>query len=421
MSLEKSPFLAVIGAGPAGLMAAETAASAGVRVSVYDAMPSFGRKFLLAGKGGLNLTHSEPLDRFSCQYENRQPDFEHLLKNFGPADVREWARGLGIETFAGSSGRIFPLDMKAAPLLRAWLRKLRSLNVTFYPRHKWVGWCEQGFPRFMSPKGECTIQPAAVILALGGGSWKILGSDGAWVDLLRTRGLDVVELKPSNCGFNVDWSEHFKARFAGNPLKPVAITFQDTQSRIHSQKGELIITESGVEGSLIYKFSAQFRKLIEENGKADIELDLAPDKSEVILAQALAKPRKSRTASNHLHKVAGFNGLQSGLLREVLDTIDFSNPARLAELIKHFPLGLVSTRPLDEAISSAGGVPFELLDENLMLRQCPGWFCAGEMLDFEAPTGGYLLTASFATGFAAGLGAVKWLAGFSIARNEMKI
>ncbi len=387
-------------------MAAEVLNGGGMQVELFDAMPSVGRKFLLAGKGGMNLTHSEALTPFLSRYGKRQTEIAALLAAFGPDDLRAWVQGLGIDTFVGSSGRVFPTDMKAAPLLRAWLHRLRGDGVNFHVRHRWLGWTEAGELRFASPAGETTETFDAVILALGGGSWARLGSDGAWVPLLRARGVEVAELKPSNCGFDVAWSTHFRERFAGQPLKSVTLTFGEFQ-----RQGEFVVTEHGIEGSLIYAASAAIRDTIEANGGAQIYLDLAPGKSLQRVITEVAHPRGSRSLSSHLQSRAGITGVKAGLLREVLGKDGYADMQRLAAAIKALPLTLVAPRPLDEAISSAGGVRFEAMDANLMLNALPGVFCAGEMLDWEAPTGGYLLTACFASGFVAGKGVLTWLTG----------
>jgi hypothetical protein len=403
---EKSiPRVAVIGGGPAGLMAAEVLSQANVQVDLFDAMPSVGRKFLLAGKGGMNLTHSEARTPFLTRYGQRQAQIEPLLDVFGPEALRDWVHDLGIDTFVGSSGRVFPTDMKAAPLLRAWLHRLRAASVNFHVRHRWLGWAEQGALRFATPAGETTQTADAVILALGGGSWARLGSDGAWAPLLRERRVDVAALKPSNCGFEAAWSAHFRERFAGQPVKSVALTFGEFQ-----RQGEFVITEHGVEGSLIYAASAAIRDEIEAHGNARIWLDLAPGKSLQRVITEVTHPRGSRSISSHLQSRAGITGVRAGLLRELLPREDYADPQRLAAAIKALPLTLIEPRPLDEAISSAGGVVFEALDTRLMLNALPGVFCAGEMLDWEAPTGGYLLTACFASGRVAGAGALDWLA-----------
>lgn len=391
-------------------MAAETAAAQGLRVEIHDAMPSVGRKFLLAGKGGLNLTHGEPFAAFIGRYGARRGVLEPLLAEFGPAALRDWASGLGVETFVGSSGRVFPVDMKAAPLLRAWLRRLRELGVVFHVRHRWRGFGEDGSLRFETPRGLRAVRTDAVILALGGGSWARLGSDGAWVPLLQARGIAVCPLRPSNCGFDVGWSGHFRNRYAGRPVKSVVAEFVDPAGTRHCRAGEFIVTETGVEGGLIYALSAPLRDTLEAAGAATLYLDLAPDREQPRIAEALAQPRGSRSLANHWKRTVGIEGVKAGLLREILPAEILADPIRLAAAIKALPMRPVAPRPLDEAISSAGGVAFEALDENLMVRDRPGLFCAGEMLDWEAPTGGYLLTACFATGRAAGRGAALWLA-----------
>ncbi len=401
--------IAIIGAGPTGLMAAEAAIHGGMRVDVYDGMASVGRKFLLAGKGGLNLTHAEPLDPFLARYGKREANLRPFITAFGSTELRDWAQGLGIGSFVGSSGRVFPTDQKAAPLLRAWLHRLRKAGVVFHSRHRWQGWNEDGELCFNTPSGLHQTKADAVILALGGGSWSRLGSDGAWVPLLSDRGVTVASLRPSNCGFDYPWSEHFRTRFAGQPVKTVGISFTDAEGEEHSQRGEFVVTENGVEGHLIYALSAQLRDTIEALGIATPRLDLTPGRALKRLVSDLSKPRGSASMAKHLQKRAGIDGVKAVLLRELAYPEDFEEPARLAAVIKSLPLRLRATRPLDEAISTAGGVAFEALNENLMVRAMPGVFCAGEMLDWEAPTGGYLLTACFATGKAAGEGAIEWI------------
>jgi uncharacterized flavoprotein (TIGR03862 family) len=404
------PQVAVIGGGPAGLMAAETLIRGGARVDLYDRMPSLGRKFLLAGRGGLNLTHSEPRDAFLSRYGTHRKDIEPLLGAFGPEDLRAWAEELGVETFVGSSGRVFPREMKAAPLLRAWLHRLRETGARFHVRHRWLGW-EGDALRFAGPEGEGRVRADAVVLALGGGSWSKFGSDGAWVPLLAGRDIPVAPLKPANCGFDVGWSAHFRDRFAGQPVKPVVLAFTDSEGDTEHRQGEFVVTETGVEGSLIYGFSARLRDEIEATGSALIHLDLAPGRDLPRLTEEIARPRGARSISSHLQSRVGLKGVKTGLLREALAAEDFTDPVRLATGIKALPLRLIAPRPLEEAISSAGGVEFSALDERLMVRALPGVFCAGEMLDWEAPTGGYLLTACFASGRAAAAGALEWLAG----------
>ncbi|MBS1160338.1 MAG: family flavoprotein [Proteobacteria bacterium] len=398
--------LAIIGGGPAGLMAAEVlAAGQGAEVAVYDAMPSLGRKFLMAGKGGMNITHAEPLPDFIGRYGERQEEIARLLDGFGPQALRDWIHGLGIETFIGTSGRVFPSGMKAAPLLRAWLHRLRQQGVHFHVRHRWLGWTPEGALRFATPEGGREITADAVILALGGGSWSKLGSDGAWVPLLAERGIAIAPLKPANCGFDVGWTPYFRERFAGQPVKPVIAAIGERR-----QQGEFNITATGIEGGLIYALSAPLRDRLAQHGAAALTLDLAPGRSLERLTADLAQARGRDTLANHLRRRAGIEGVKAGLLRELCRPETFQSPLALASAIKALPLPVGATRPLDEAISSAGGVSFAGLDGQLMVRGLPGVFCAGEMLDWEAPTGGYLLTACFASGWAAGHGLLAWLA-----------
>ncbi len=440
----------VIGAGPAGLMAAEAAVAAGAAdVQVFDAMPSAGRKFLLAGKGGLNLTHSEPLPAFLQRYGAREEAMAPWLHAFGPEHLRDWARGLGIDTFVGTSGRVFPTDMKAAPLLRAWLQRLRAQGVQLHMRHRWLGWQEAppapqaSGPalqrlRFSCPAGERVVQAHAVVLALGGGSWARLGSDGAWMDLLQAHGVATAPLAPANCGFDVlrpaphaglepptrreflrellgaqepapGWSPYFVERHAGQPFKSVAVRFTDSQGQVFSRRGEFVATATGVEGSLVYAFAPLLREEITAHGHATFHLDLLPEHgAERVLAQVL-HPRGARSLASHLKSRLGLSGIKTAVLHEILGKEGMQDARRLAEAIKALPITVVAPRPLDEAISTAGGVALEALQEgSLMLQALPGVFCAGEMLDWEAPTGGYLLTGCFATGRAAGAGAACW-------------
>ncbi|MDE2402235.1 MAG: TIGR03862 family flavoprotein [Burkholderiales bacterium] len=413
----KSPRVAIIGGGPAGLMAAETLAAGGVQVDLFDAMPSVGRKFLLAGRGGLNLTHSEAIEPFLSRFAERQAALTPIIQAFSAQAVRDWAQGLGIDTFVGSSGRVFPADLKAAPLLRAWLHRLRAAGVRFHMRHRWQGWTSEGALRFASPAGEMLDTPHATVLALGGASWSRLGSDGAWVPWLQARGVEVARLKPANCGFDVaatgaggsGWSEHLRQRFAGQPVKPVALQFTDVQGHTHRQQGEFVLTDRGVEGSLIYAFSARLRDAIESQGSATLHLDLLPSHTPEQVLNETRRPRGPRSLSTHLKSCLGIQGLKMALLHEVLSPEQLADPLQLAMALKSLPITLAAPRPVDEAISTAGGVPFEAMDEHLMLRAMPGVFCAGEMLDWEAPTGGYLLTACLASGKAAGQGALKQL------------
>ncbi|MFV3411991.1 TIGR03862 family flavoprotein [Pseudomonas nitroreducens] len=396
----------VIGGGPAGLMASEVLAGAGVQVELFDAMPSVGRKFLLAGVGGMNITHSEEREPFLSRYGQRAQALAPLIDAFDNQALCAWIHRLGIETFVGTSGRVFPTDMKAAPLLRAWLKRLREAGVIIHTRHRWLGWNAEGALLIDGPEGQRSVSADATVLALGGGSWQRLGSDGAWVPLLAERAVDISPLRPANCGFEVTgWSEFFRDKFAGAPVKPVALSLAGGTPR----QGEFVVTVGGIEGSLVYALSSGIRERIEQTGSTTLHLDLLPNRSLEQVAKAVAQPRGSKSMANHLRGRLGLEGVRAGLLRELSTAQDYADPQRLAQLIKALPLTVVRPRPLDEAISSAGGVTFEALDEQLMLKALPGVFCAGEMLDWEAPTGGYLLTACFASGRAAGLGALQWL------------
>jgi uncharacterized flavoprotein (TIGR03862 family) len=402
-------LVAIVGGGPAGLMAADVLAEAGTSVvHVYDAMPSVGRKFLLAGKGGLNLTHSEPLPAFVQRYGARAAAVTPWLDAFGADAMRTWAAGLGIDTFVGTSGRVFPTDLKAAPLLRAWLHRLRERGVVFHMRHRWLGFGGHGGAlRFAASQGEVSVQPQATVLALGGASWPQLGSNGAWAPWLREAGADVKPLLPANCGFEVAWSDHLRQRFAGAPIKPVLLRFGDAFER----RGEFVLSAYGVEGSLVYAASALIRDAIAAHGQATITLDLLPDHDAERVLREVAHPRGSRSLGSHLKSRLGLEGAKVALLHEVLPREVIADAAQLAAAIKSLPLTLAAPRPIAEAISSAGGVALESLDEHLMLRSRPGIFCAGEMLDWEAPTGGYLLQASMASGRVAGQGVLAWLKG----------
>ena len=414
----------VIGGGPAGLMAAERLAAAGVMVDLYDAMASVGRKFLLAGKGGLNLTHSEDPQRFVTRFGARSGEVARWLQLLDGPGVRDWAAALGVPTMVGTSGRVFPADLKAAPLLRAWLHRLRAAGVHFHMRHRWIGWADwadMGALRFVHDGRDIDVpaQDAAVLLCLGGASWPQLGSDGAWWPTLQARGIGLAPLRPANSGFDLGlasphaampgWSEHFAQRFAGQPVKPVSLHFQGRGARSFSRQGEFVITAGGVEGSLIYAASALLRDEIAEFGQAVIELDLLPQRSAEFVATELTRPRGSRSLSTHLKSRLGIEGLKAGLLHETLSKAELADAPLLARHLKRLPLCLMAARPVEEAISTAGGVLFEALDGKLMLQALPGVFCAGEMLDWEAPTGGYLLTACLASGRAAGDAAVQWL------------
>ncbi len=426
----------MIGAGPAGLMAAQILAQAGVSVHVFDAMPSVGRKFLLAGKGGLNLTHSESMEPFVSRYGARQAQMAPLLEQFGAPQVRGWAQDLGVETFVGTSGRVFPADLKAAPLLRAWLQRLRSQGVQFHMRHRFGGWDSAGALQFHTSGGDISVQGRAVVLALGGGSWARLGSDGAWLPWLAARGVATVPLQPSNCGFDVPrqggavetrreflqeligqtptpavgWTAHFAERFAGQPFKTVALAFTDSAGRHFSRRGEFVATATGVEGSLVYAVSALLRDEIVAHGHATFTLDLLPDHTPERVLAEVRHPRGTRSLSSHLKSRLGLDGIKMGILYEQLGKERVADPYLLAAAIKALPITVVAMRPLDEAISTAGGGTFEALDDQLMAQALPGVFCAGEMLDWEAPTGGYLLTACMASGVRAGQGAAQWLA-----------
>ena len=458
MPARRASRVAIVGGGPAGLMAAEVLAAGGVGVDLYDAMASVGRKFLLAGRGGLNLTHSEPFEAFLQRYGSAAPHVEHWLEAFGPAGLRAWATGLGVETFVGSSGRVFPVDMKAAPLLRAWLHRLRAAGVRIHARHRWIGWevdasdgaaCrleagalpmpEDGTSaaatadpaatatgptrpppmRLQTRDGFVRVDADAVILAVGGASWRRLGSDGAWVAWLESAGVGVAPLRPANCGFDVrpfedagaasqapasGWSDHFRSRFAGHPLKTVGLAVGAPDAAVFDRKGEFVVTETGIEGSLVYAASASILARLAAGRPVVVRIDLLPDRSLAAVTAEVQRPRGSRSLATHLRSRLGLHGVKAALLRECLPAATFACPAALAQAIKALPLTLVAARPIDEAISSAGGVRFEALTEALMLRAVPGVFCAGEMIDWEAPTGGYLLTACMASGVVAARG-----------------
>lgn len=408
MPHQTSSRLAIIGGGPAGLMAAEVAHAAGVVVDIYEGKGSVGRKFLLAGKGGLNLTHSEDFTSFVDRYSSRREQIGRWLSSFDADDLRSWARELGVETFVGTSGRIFPADLKAAPLLRRWVHRLRERGVRFHVNHYCVGVEVGGAMRFRTPQGERVIQADAIVLAMGGGSWPELGSDGAWVSWLREH-TDVAALQASNCGFDVGWSAIFAQRYAGHPVKSVLVSSAAEQGGETSLQGEFVITATGIEGSVIYAISAGLRETINRNGEAEIHLDLAPARDRERLQRELSKPRDGRSITEHLRRTVGIEGVKAGLLYEVVPKADMADPGRLAAAIKALPLKVVRPRPIAEAISSAGGIRFAALDERLMIQSLPGVFCAGEMIDWEAPTGGYLLTACFASGRIAGQGAAQWL------------
>ena len=422
-SSSASPDVAVIGGGPAGLMAAHRLALQGWQVTVFDGSASVGRKFLLAGRGGLNLTHSEPAEPFVGRYGAQQGVVGDWLHDFGPQHVQDWAHGLGIETFVGTSGRVFPTDMKAAPLLRSWLVAMRAAGVRFAMRHRWLGFGENNALRFATPQGEVTMQARATVLALGGGSWARLGSDGAWAPVLQRAGIEVAPLQAANCGFEVrmqrgadgsaqaGWSPFFSDKFAGQPFKSVAITFDGGSGRPFVRKGEFVATEHGVEGSLVYAVSSALREAIKGNGGATFTVDLLPDHSAERVLAEVRHPRGSRSLASHLKGRLGLDGIKAALLFEVLGKDGMQDAERLAATIKAAPITVVATRPMDEAISTAGGVAFAGLTPDLMCRAMPGLFCAGEMLDWEAPTGGYLLTAALASGVRAAQGVERFLEG----------
>ncbi len=404
------PRVAVVGGGPAGLMAADTLQRGGAEVHLFEAKGSVGRKFLIAGKGGLNLTHSEPRPAFDVRYRERAAEVGAWLDGFDADALRDWARTFGIDTYVGSSGRVFPLDRKAAPLLRGWVRRLKDAGVQFHVHHRWLGWNADGALRFATPAGEAAFEADATVLALGGGSWPQLGSDGGWVDTLAARGIDIAPLQPANCGFDVGWSAHLVARHAGAPLKPVVAHWHDAAGVERQLQGECVLTETGIEGSLVYAIAADLRAAIARDGHVLLHLDLVPDRRLARLTGDLAKPRGKRSLSDHLRRQAGIAGAKAALLHEVLGKETTQDMARVAATLKRLPLRLLRPRPLAETISTAGGIRLEALDDRLMVRALPGVFAAGEMLDWEAPTGGYLLTACFASGLRAAWGTLAWLA-----------
>jgi uncharacterized flavoprotein (TIGR03862 family) len=403
-----SKNVAVIGTGPAGLTAAEVLAQGGAEVTVYDAMPSAGRKFLMAGRGGLNLTHSEPLPAFLARYREAMPHLKAAIEAFPPNGLRDWSEALGQETFVGSSGRVFPKAFKASPLLRAWLRRLDSMGVRLVLRHRWSGWDEQGRLSFQTPDGPQFVAPHATVLALGGASWPRLGSDGTWAETLAAKGVQISPLRPANSGFTVPWSEIFRDRFEGQPLKGVALTFG-----AHSVRGEAVVTRAGIEGGAIYALSAELRETIIRSGQVTLQVALRPDLDMKGLIAKVSAPKGKQSLSNFLRKAVSLSPVAIGLLQEAAKASGASlaslSPPDLASLINAVPIELTGITPIARAISTAGGIAFDELDSDFMLRRLPGVFAAGEMLDWEAPTGGYLLQASFATGAAAGRGVLKWL------------
>ena len=397
--------VAIIGAGPAGLMAAEVLGGQGVSVDLYESLPSPGRKLLFAGKSGLNVTHAEPYEKFVQRFGATQSWLQPALDAFRPDAVRQWATDLGIETFVGSSGRVFPVGFKAAPLLRAWLRSLADAGATLHTRHRWQGWGSAGALMFETPDGPVEVNADATVLALGGASWPRLGSDGHWQSWLASRGVEMAPFLPSNVGFDVAWSTHFLERFEGTPLKGVGLRAAGERAR-----GDVVITANGIEGGAVYELSSILRDAIARDGTTKLSFDLLPDRSESQIRERLERPRGKRSRANHLRQSVGLTGAKAALLREGRGTEGHVDAARLAALVKAYPLELQAPRPVAEAISSAGGVMREAVTPDYMIKTMPGVFCAGEMLDWEVRTGGYLLTACFATGRAAGAGAARWLA-----------
>jgi len=407
-AMVKSPSrsVAVIGGGPAGLMAAEMLLARGHGVAIFDAKPSLGRKFLMAGKSGLNLTHGEDFETLLTRFGEGAGSLEAALRAFGPKEIQAWAQGLGTELFTGSSGRIFPKAMKASPLLRAWLSRLGGGGVRVHTRHRWMGWAEDGALVFEVPNGEVRSSPDATILATGGASWPRLGSDGAWAEILRGRGVESAPFEPANCGFLVDWSQHFRERFAGHPLKSCTLSIDDI-----TVQGDFVVTDTGIEGGVVYTLSARLRDKVAAKGAAMLLVNLAPDRDPDRLLKALSRPRGKRSLSNFLRQATGLEGVKAGLLRERLPAKSFETPRTLAKAIQSLGILVTAPRPIEGAISTAGGLAFQDLDDGMMIKAMPGVFAAGEMLDWEAPTGGYLLTACLATGHAAGNAAGDWLDG----------
>ncbi len=402
-SLPKHVEIAIIGSGPAGLMAAEICAKAGKKPHIFEAMPTPARKFLMAGKSGLNITHNEPLEQFLTRYSEGAEELEPAITAFTPDDITAWANDLGSETFTGSSGHVFPKAMKASPLLRAWLQRLNAYGAYLHTRSRWAGWDSDNL-LFETIEGQQTVKADAVILALGGTSWPRLGSDGAWQENLKKTGVKTTEFRPSNCGFNVDWSDHFKERNAGTPVKGSVLSFGDRRV-----KGDFVISGYGIEGSAVYALSAGLRKSIDAGNETTFTLDLTPDRSLKRLTAALSKPRGKKSFATHLKRMTGLHGVKAGLLREFFGPETFNNPESLAAAIKAVPIKITSPRPIEEAISTAGGIMWQSVDEHLMLKEKAGVFCAGEMIDWDAPTGGYLLTACMAQGKQAANGVLNWL------------
>lgn len=400
---------AIIGGGPAGLMAAEVLANAGVQVDVYDAMPSVGRKFLLAGIGGLNITHSEEFSLFCSRYGEQEKDLQACLNAFTPDQLCQWIHSLGVETFVGTSGRVFPKEMKAAPLLRAWLHRLRSRGVRIHVRTRWLGWHPDGGLVMKGPANEYRIEPQAVVFALGGASWPKLGSDGSWKPLFEAQGVNVAPLESANCGFDVPWSDYLRERYAGSPLKNIAMQIEDPTGKVHGRAGEVLISAHGLEGSLVYAFSRTIRQTIAQRDKATLLLDLLPNTPREKIVHELGLKRAGHSMAQVLKTKLGISGVKLALVHEHLGKVQADNTETLADTLKALPIIVTTPRPIAEAISTAGGVKFDHLNAHFMVNKLPGHFVAGEMLDWEAPTGGYLLTACMATGLAAGQGALQWL------------
>lgn len=389
----KSIDVAIIGAGPAGLMAADILSSQGIKADIFDAMPTAGRKFLMAGKSGLNISHSEPLDKLLARFGDKEKMLAPALNAFNASDIEKFMAELGIESFVGSSGRIFPKAMKTAPLLRAWLKRLSDNGATLHTRHRWTGWDDDGSLVFSVASENIHYRSKATVLALGGGSWSRLGSDAAWVDTLTTKGVTVNPLKPANCGFDVTWSEHFLSRCEGEPVANVILSHQDQTS-----KGSFVVTKNGIEGGAVYMISAALRDGVDANGSTMLMVDLTPDKSAEQLQRALSSSRGRKSLSNHMRRTTGIHGVKAQLLRECLPNETFDDMPALARAIKGVPIKIERPRPIDEAISTAGGVSFDAMDENFKLKAIENTYCIGEMMDWEAPTGGYLITACMATG-----------------------
>jgi uncharacterized flavoprotein (TIGR03862 family) len=404
---------AIVGGGPAGLIAAETLARANIAVTIYERMPSLGRKFLMAGRGGLNLTHSEDLARFASRYGAAEPHLRHAIDAFPPERLRAWSADLGQPTFIGTSGRVFPQAMKASPLLRAWLRRLESMGVRVALRHCWTGWADDGALMLDTPDGIVRATADVTVLALGGASWPRLGSDGGWSGILAHEGIAIAPLRPSNCGFRVAWSEHMRGHVEGRPLKPVALSFGGQRVR-----GEAVITRDGLEGGAIYALSPQLREAIDSSGGAELIVDLLPEMDIETATRKLSAPRGKQSLSNVLRKTLSLSPAAIALAQEVTSgKLAALAPDAMAAFLKAVPVALTGVAPIARAISTAGGVPFDAIDESFMLKRKPGMFIAGEMLDWEAPTGGYLLQACFATGVAAGEGALRYLASSKAAKR----